>query len=272
MATIEVKIINPYRCRNLNLDIDYNNRFPFEDYEDLQEQYQRGVYPSGYVGDWVLGKKIGFQVVLNTSLAGFTQRVITPSGIKAVTRTNITPADWVSGQLIILLEYTPTEEGLHYIEFTRNSNNTIYRFDPVYVTSNSDKLKELVEIKYRYSQNRRGGVFYNSSGTALWQGLGYYTGLLDDVGSDNEQTLFEDAGDTIVTNSVVKDTRTLKINDIHKNNYKVINNICQCDELYVNGQLWTATEISPEKINDNSDLVNIIIKLTRREYDFNYIL
>lgn len=272
--------INPFRLVDVDNPVDYNNKFPFVDSMLTGVEYQRGILPSNYTGDWVIGKEMSFILIFTNFEVVNTVPLFTwidENGIEQqelMTLTTIYFSYPPENNVIAKISYTPTKAvtgkiKLSFVEFLPGTNFN-YESDNIKINSEPNDLKELLEIRYYDTKNRYGGYFFDGT-SQVWSPRTYYTGFLKSIGADVEQSVFKDdngAGGTTVTQSVIENTLTYQINDIDFSFFKTITAQLQCDNVYINGVRVSVTEIEQSEINNKTQLINITIKAVQKDDGF----
>lgn len=261
MATY-IPYINPIRFQKIDTTIDYVDVFPSSDNMRLQESYQRGVYPVSYYPDFLINKEISVIVYSNVPAYAISKVIILPdSSTVSATLTDITPAVY-SGDYIYKVSYTPTIEGVHYL----NINNE-YISDPFYVRSSD---KDLIQINFYDSDNRYGGYFFDTI-TQVWNPYAYYTGVIKVGQPEDEQSVYDQSqGNSTILDADPKRIRLLTITDINENYIDIIKQQSICSNYYVNGVRFAAEDLAVNEV-DKSDVVDITMKLTQKDNDYNFV-
>lgn len=265
MATI-VPYLNPIRARSSS--INYITNLPRFDSMTHRIDYQRGVTAQkNYYPDWWLGKEIQLEFFSSDSLSNITVSVWRDNIRQYLTPTNITPSGWVS-ENIYIIKYTPTVAGYYYFTI---EDSIEYLTSDIINARLASTYRDLVELKYYDSQNRYYGFFTGDKGT--WRPKAYFTGILDEVDGETEQTLYTDEpGTPILLETTESDGLLLTITDVSVIDYKHIKWIRKCDHFYINDVRVTCLEISKENKGNNSDMCDITLRCAYYDNDgfYNY--
>lgn len=260
----EIPRINPLRCKmqSYNL-IDYDEILPRFDLMNINTNYQKGEYYVEGYPDHLINKKISLQFSATTRTT-LRSRLHKPDGTyQQITPQNITPAGW-AGYNVYKIEFTPATEGFHYITFTIDQPyienpglwvGTIFRSDDFYVHDNLSTNKNLIELKFKNSENDFGMVF-DDYYTA------YYEVMYEEGDGQLEESVFRvDSGTTKQRSYYYPQIDVLFCN-IKKRYKQTLINQLRCDSLLFNGMDCICNDsISSENI-EKTDLINITTKLT----------
>ena len=89
---VKIPYINPVRFQKEDTEINYTDKFPFQDNMRLREEYQRGMYPVSYYPDFLINQTIYIQVRTDTRFTTGDARITLPSGSSVnMTITDVTP-------------------------------------------------------------------------------------------------------------------------------------------------------------------------------------
>lgn len=267
--TLKIPLINPIRIRHetwLNpADYPQNNFTPF-DQQTQRAQYDRGVTPQKhYYPNWLLDQELVIQVISTNFFNPSGQWYDPDNNATSMTRTDVTPSGWTAGETVFNFSFTPTIEGVYYFKILEPFGET-YISDQFYVKSNDDL--ELVEFRFADTQNRYGGVFYDST-SAIWEPRAYYTKMPDAVGAEDEQSVYKpEGGGTRVLQSDPTFSEGIILSDIHRHYYKTAKLQSVCDTFYINDIQYSAPEFTLEQIDPKGDLLNITIKADLQNNDY----
>lgn len=265
--------LNPVRLIRSDINIDYDNYFTFQDISLLDKEYQTGIKPVNYNPISIINKEIIFQLTLIKPISSFYFKIFRDGidiGSPAVSI--VTPTGWVSTERIYNISFTPTQEGEYYLYFNISNvggvsgDTRIYISDTIIVTNILKNKKKLVEITWYDSKNRYGGVFNNGT-DIIWKPRMYYNGQLKPAEPDDTSETFEDEESTIILQSAPKRVSTLIITDISNLYIDIIKQQSVCNNYYVNGIKWSASDFSVSE-TEKSDVVDISMKLTMQENDY----
>ena len=272
MAELHITNYNPFRFHSSANEINYTAVLPILDKMYLRTQYNKGIYPvDDLYPNFVVGKTFYIQYYYqgnNTTGYGSAKAYNVNTG-SSINLTSFIYNVAGFGISIYVLSGTITVEGEWYIQLTLENeaslpNNGIVKSDIFKVKSFSEE-KDLVKINYYDTGNANNGYFFNAGGTQVWNPVVYYTGFLDiDTPSFDTSDFTDEENNTLNLTSTPKIHEVLTITDIHKS--YVINLQCQfaCDHIYVNDVRYSRDGFEVQK-TDNSDIVNIIIQLSRNE-------
>lgn len=254
--SIFIPYTNPIRLRK-NVSIDYIDTFPTIDMMTQRVGYQKGIYPSNAIPDYLINKSFEFQIESSSVIGGLVAYITTPSGTFPMS-SSVSYLD----SYFYNFSYTLTEVGEHYISFADTDQ---YISDIFYVHDGLDK--DLVEITYYDNQNRYGGMFYNST-SQIWEGKAYYTGFIKPSQPEDSQSVYDDEmGNTVILQSTPKRVATLTLTDIHNTYIDVIKQQSICSDFIVNGIKYAASDLNVSD-KEKTDVVDITMKLTMQDNDY----
>lgn len=255
-------IINPLRFyRNLP---DYSTRFPNMDNVTQRVMYIDGVHPAQWYKEWLHNKAMVLQFEAteeeDTDLTIYKYNETT--GVfdedSTATATDITPIGW-TGSPMVKHSLTLTE-GTYYITTADGLTS-----DKFVVVNDARLRKKLIEIVYGNSDNDYGVIFDEQTFRQ------YFTGQLVIGNPENEISAFEsDRGNLVKLQSTPKRIATLNINELHYTYTDHVNLLFSCDSITVNGVTYQNTEPPTIEPIENSDIVNVTVKLVQTSNDYYY--
>lgn len=256
---------NPFRFKPTSYNIiDFDSVMPQFDLMSLNQDYQKGeTHIEAYPG-WLIGHSISSQFSAITYSGILHARIYKVGGnYNQVTPTNITPTGW-TGYNVYKFNFTPTTTGFYYLTFTIRQKspanpavfiNVTFKSDTFYVTDNLSTDKDLIELKYKNSENDFDMVF-DDYYTA------YYTAIYDESDGELNESFFQvDSGITKQKSDYYPGI-DITFCEMKKRYKQTLINQLRCDSLLFNGvECLSNSSINSAKI-DNSDLVNITTSLT----------
>lgn len=256
-----IPYMNPLRFHKSTVNIDYDTHLPTSDLMELRTNYQRGIYAQKSIyPDWSLNKEISIEFFEPDAIIGVSIQNVDTGQNYPMTDTDITPSGWV-GDNILLFKYTPTIAGYYQIKIISDTYGVV--LSNIFLVKDWSETKDLIRVEFYDSQNSNGGFFYNET-TLLWSPAAYYTGFIKEGATEYDKKLYNDQpNNTTVLKNTPKLIDTLTITDVHSTYYRNISYQFSCDTVFVNGTQYAIEEIGePNPIDEKSDLVNIIIKLS----------
>lgn len=244
---------------------DYLSIWPNPDTVIPRQTWIEGVFPGQWYKEWLYGKSMVFQFEIendintNMSLYKYNEMTEVYDAIQTIPGLNISPVGWV-GNSIYKYTVSSLNEGTYYLKFSDN-----YKSDVFVVTNDATLKKRIIEIKYTNSYNDFGVIF---EGQLFTQ---YLTGQLKVGNPENTISAFvSDRGEVKKLRSTPVRVATLLINEIHSTYIDHVNMIFACDTIQVNGISYQTTEQPSIEEIENSDMVNIVIKLSQTYNDYYY--
>lgn len=232
-------------------------------------EYFPGMHATEYYEDFVINNEISLQLWLslegteNLSLYKFDESTESYSLHATVTPVAITPTGWVS-EKVNRYNYTPTSTGVYYFESTTAG----IRSHKFVVYSSLKFKKRVIKIDYSNSENDFDMVFDND-GTSVYSPTVFLTGTITPDSPGNDISAFiTDRGDISKQRGTPVPVVILKITDVHFNEIDKVNIIASMDTLTVNGITYQNQEGPEVEPIENSDLVNINIKLRQKNYTY----
>jgi len=265
----EIPRINPlrFRMQSYNL-IDYDSIMPRFDLMKINEDYQKGEYHIEAYPDFMINKTISnqFSAQLYDLVSTFRARLYkvgTSGYIQQITPTNITPV-FYSGYNVFKINFTPTSSGFYYITFTISQispTDPLSKVEPTFISDTfyvSDSLstqKNLIELKYKNSENDFGMVFDD-----------YYTAFYECMYSEGdgeiEESTFQVDSGTSKQRSYYYPQIDVVFCNIKKRYKQTLINQLRCDSILFNGMECICKDSITSENIDKTDLVNITTKLT----------
>jgi len=262
-------LLNPIRFLKGTALPNYTDRWPNMDNSSFHEEWQKGVFAALCYRDFVLNKDIRFQFrVQAISVENINVYKMNPltgvfSQYYTIIPTDISPAGW-TGMQVNKYTFTPTETGIYYMYFEEAE----YISDKFLVHNSEKFLKRLVQIEYYNYENDYGFVYWDGA-VQNFSGLTYYTGRLLFQDSDNKISQYpSDRGNVEKLRSTPIRNAVLQITDVHFSSIDNINMIFSNSEISINGIPYQSTEAPQVDRIQESDLVNITIKLSQTENDY----
>lgn len=264
--------INPLRFKlSYNL-IDYNTVMPKFDLMQLNENYQKGEYYIEAYPDFLVNKNIYIQFSGQNMTSTLRARIykIGQSTYEEKTPTNITPTGW-AGYPVYKFWFRPSSEGFYYITFTIGQIDPItiyptdltFKSDIFYVTDKLSINKNLIELKYKNSENDFGMVF-DDYYTA------YYEAIYSESDGELEESTFQVDSGTTKQRSYYYPSIDIIFCNIKKRYKQTLINQLRCDSLLFNGIECICKDSITSEVVEKTDLVNITTKLTLKS-DNNYL-
>lgn len=261
--------MNPIRFRNTDSDPDWITAFPNYVNITQREENFTGMYPSDFFKDHITNRAIIVQFQTTTSyerivnVYKYNQSLETYEFYEALSGTDITPSGWTSGD-IYKYSFTPTVSGVYKMIYT----DADVESDEFVVHSDTTLKKQLVEVSFYNTENDYGMVFYDGV-TNNYTGLVFFTGVFQNFDPANETSAYtNDRGGTEILKSSPVHGGTLNLEMIHHSYIDNINLIFSCDRLTVNGIEYGRSEAPTFEQIEKSDLVNVKIKLIKRENSY----
>lgn len=232
-------------------------------------EYFRGIYATEYYEDFVINNEISLQFWLtlegseDLNLYKFNESTESYDLHATLTPVDITPTGWVS-EKVNRYDYTPSSTGVYYFE----STSAGIRSHKFAVFSSLKFKKRLIKIDYSNTENDFNLVFDNS-GTSVYSPTVFLTGIITPDSPGNDISAFlTDRGDIEKQRATPVPMVMLKITDVHLNEIDKVNIITSCDTLTVNGITYQNQEGAEVEAIENSDLVNIDVKLRQKNYSY----
>jgi hypothetical protein len=270
MATI-IPYMNPLRFtkRGAGVDIDYHTRLPRYDLMYNGVDYQRGIVANkSYYPDHLKTNKLTFEFLTTTAQSSIQAVILKPDGTTDnLTIKNITPTGWTS-KPIYTFTYYPIDVGYYQVSI---KTETWYDSDIFYNNINGDdSLKNLVEFEYYDSQNRYAAFFIGDNGG--WGPKVYYTGFVIEADGETEQSLFIDQpGNPTILETTESDGLIVTLTDLTIKDYKRIRWQRKCDNFRVNGSKVVCLDISSERKDPNSNMIDVTLKCAYAENNGYYV-
>jgi hypothetical protein len=268
MATI-IPYMNPLRFTKRGIDINYLYQLPQYDLMLNGVDYQRGIVANkSYYPDHLRSGKLTFEFLTTTAQSSIQAIILEPDGTTSnLTIKNITPSGWTS-EPVYTFTYYPMDVGYHQVSI---KTDWWYDSDIFYNNIDSeDSLKNLVEFKYYDSQNRYAAFFTGNNG--IWDPKAFYTGLVIESDGETEQSLFIDQpGNPIVLETTESDGLIVTLTDLTIKDYKRIRWQRKCDNFHVNGIKVVCLEISSERKDPNSNMIDVTLKCAYAENNGYYV-
>jgi hypothetical protein len=264
--------MNPLRFKRRGTDINYQTRLPRYDLMERGVQYQKGIHvKKDYYPDHMNGaESLRFEIITNTA-ARFIQAILyQPDGTtRNFTITEITPTGWTLGQYIITFSINTFLNGLHRASINTTDgwyDSDIFMCNPY----GANAEKNLVEFRYWDDQNRYASFFTGDNGN--WRPAAYYTGVITETDGETEQSLFIDQpGNPVLLETTESDGLTVTLTDLTDLDYKRIKWMRKCDNLYVNDSKVTCLEISQNRKDPNSNMIDVILRCAYSENNGYYV-
>ena len=267
--TAEFPIMQPVRFYNYNDLLDWATKWPNLDNIINDTQYFEGLYPGKYFADWVQGKEMSIQARVsvegNEDLVIYKWNSLTRiyNSYDIIEPTEITPLGWISDK-VNRYNYTFTEIGVYYIE----SSTAGYRSSKFVVHSELKYKKRLIQIEYYNKENDHGMVFFDEE-TQKYSGRTYVTGRFAPIQPINEISAFRSDRINVrkIRTSTARTTNLL-LTDLHWTENDRINEIFSCDRLTINGMTFQSEDVQDISQKENSDLIDITIKIVQTNYNY----
>lgn len=257
-------LLNPIRFCDTTKVPDWNTYFPNADNWQQRDEMFIGIEPASYYKEFLASKNILLQFEVSsgdsTSLLVYKYSELSETFAlsQTIIGTDITPVNW-DGNSIYSFTANLTE-GTYYFLI-----NTTLKSDIFTVVSDAFLKKKLVKVEYSNTENDYGCIFDSFTFT------NYFSGILDIGQPDNEIEAFEsDYGELTKLNAIPKRVATLTIVDIHKTLIDHIAMIFSLDTIAINGVSYQNNEVPSIQDKENSDIVDIVVKLTQTSNDYYY--
>lgn len=262
---MKAPILNPIRFHGSAPD--YNSIFPNIDNITQRSQWFEGIFPGPWFKEWLYGKDIILQFQkeseTDTDLRLYKYNQTTETyDLQTVlfSGADISPVGWI-GNHIYKYIISGLSEGTYYLSFADGFCSDIFT-----VTNNSRLKKQLIQIVYGNTDNDFGCIL---GAETLTQ---YLTGQLIAGEPVNEKSTFlSDRGELTTLRSTPQRIATLYLNDIHSTYIDHINLLFGLDYISINGIEYQTSEVPTKEDIENSDLVNLTVKLSQKHNDYYYV-
>lgn len=267
---IRTPILNPLRFYKGTELPNYSSRWPGIDNISFFTEWQKGVYSSKFYRDLVLNQEISIQfqydgAITDQNISVFQLNQLTGNYelFETLTPVDISPAGWIDIP-VYKYTFTPSVVGVFYMDF----NDPDLLSDRFIVHNESKYLKQLVEIKYSHYENRFGMVYLDGI-TPVFQGKAFFQGRLIIGEPKNEFSEYvDDPGNLELLQATPQRSVNVQLFTIHYSYADLINLIFSNSEIFINGVDYQNADSPSLEYIENSDLVNMTIKLFQKETDY----
>lgn len=267
---IKNPILNPMRFYKATELPNYSDRWPGIDNISMFHEWQKGVYASQFYRDFVLNEEMTLQfqfdsVIINQTINVFKFNPVTENyeQFQTLNPVDVSPLGWLDLP-VYNYSFTPLEVGIYFFDFGDPdliSDRFIVHNEPKY-------LKQLVQILYSHYENRFEMVYLDDE-TPVYQGKAYFQGRLIIGEPTNEISEYlDDPGNIELLQATPQRSANLQFFTLHYSYSDLINLIFSNSELYINGIKYQNTEAPSLEYIDNSDLVNMAVKLIQSENNY----
>lgn len=263
-------ILNPMRFYKSTLLPNYSDRWPNMDNVSAFIEWQKGVYASQFYRDFVLNEEMTLQfqfdsAITNPNINVYIFNTITKAFdlLETLVPVDISPVGWVDIP-VYNYSFTPTVTGIFYFDFGDAdliSDRFIVHNEPKY-------LKQLFKVLYSHYENRYGIVYLDGS-SPVFEGKAYFQGRLIVGEPANEISEYtDDPGEVELLQATPQRTTNLQLFTLHYAYVDLINHIFSNSEIYINGIQYQNNEAPKLEYIENSDLVNMEVKLFQKSNDY----
>ncbi len=263
-------ILNPMRFYKATELPNYADRWPGIDNISMFIEWQKGVYASKFYRDFVLNEEITLQFQFDGAISDPGINVYKFNSItgnyellETLVPVDVSPLGWVDIP-VYNYSFTPTLTGVYYFDF----GDADLSSDRFIVHNETKYLKQLVKVVYSHYENRY-GIVYLDGLTPVFEGLAYFQGRLTIGEPANEISEYvDDPGEIELLQATPQRTTNLQLFTLHYSYADLINHIFSNSEIYVNGIQYQNKEAPTLEYIENSDLVNMTVKLFQKQNEY----
>jgi hypothetical protein len=261
-------VMSPVRFYPYQNTADYQDNWPNMDNAIPGIENIKGVRPTKYYTDWIVGKQMSIQFwVVTEGNENLLLHKMDSTGIfplyATISPVEITPLGWIS-EKINRYDFMFTEPGVYY--FINPSSG--YRSVKFTVHSSLKFKERLIQVEYFNSENDYGVVFFDNL-TQRYSGLAYFTGQLILGTPGNTISAFHsDREDVKKLRATPVRMAILRLTDIHYADIDRINQIFSCDNIKVNGVSYQSDAVGSVSQKSALDVYDMDITLFQTDYNY----
>lgn len=262
-------ILNPMRFYNATELPNYSDRWPQMDNVSMFIEWQKGVYASKFYRDYVLNEEMKIQFQFDSAISdpGINVYKFNPITknyelLETLVPIDVSPTGWIDIP-VYNYSFTPTVTGIFYFDF----GDADLISDRFIVHNETKYLKQLVQILYSHYENKYEMVYLDDT-TPVYEGKAYFQGrMLIGEPANEISEYMDDPGEIELLQATPQRTTNLQLFTLHYSYADLINYIFSNSEIYINGIQFQNNEAPGLEYIENSDLVNMSVKLFQKDND-----